>query len=304
MSIIAIFLALAVGIVVGTTALNGPVLDGLKMSVSNLTGDKRSLEGSVSDLRARAAKDNEFAQLTAPELLRSTLTGQRVLLVSTPDAPGSLRDDLAAALTTAGATITTDVRLRPDLVDPATTATLERVVAKVAPTGLDLGSGTPADRAGVEIAAALTKSSPGLVPALATRVVSGFADADLLDIPARPVDTSATLVLVVTGAAPGKVDDASSARSTAELAVVSAFASRVGVVLAGPDTSAEDGALLSALRSGSLKGRVSSVDDADRPQGQVASILALRDLLTGQMAGSYGTGRGATATSPVPRSAR
>ncbi|MDQ3502978.1 MAG: copper transporter, partial [Actinomycetota bacterium] len=43
-TIISIFLALAVGIVVGTTALNGPVLNGLRDRNAGLIGEKRALE--------------------------------------------------------------------------------------------------------------------------------------------------------------------------------------------------------------------------------------------------------------------
>ena len=43
-TIIAIFLALAVGIVVGTTALNGAILDDLRGRNADLIEDKRGLE--------------------------------------------------------------------------------------------------------------------------------------------------------------------------------------------------------------------------------------------------------------------
>ena len=43
-SIVAIFLALTIGIVVGTTALNGPVLDDLRGRVNVQARDKRNLE--------------------------------------------------------------------------------------------------------------------------------------------------------------------------------------------------------------------------------------------------------------------
>ena len=46
-SIIAVFLALALGIVVGTTALNGPITKDLRHQVDSLKGDRNSLSDQV-----------------------------------------------------------------------------------------------------------------------------------------------------------------------------------------------------------------------------------------------------------------
>lgn len=302
-SIIAVFLALAVGIVVGTTALNGPVLDGLKTSVSALTGDKRALEADVRTLRRQASGADDFTRLTAPVLLRSTLLGQRVLLLSTPDAPGGLRDNLQAALLAAGAVVTADVRLRPRLLDPAASATVRDVVQAVLPADLALPEGKPTDKAAAEIAAALVSSPQRLSSSAAQKVVGGFAGADLLDLASGSVDGSASLVLVLSGPSPAKPDATVDAGNAVLLGVAKAFDARSGVVVVGPTTSADGKGLIAALRASGLDGRVSTVDDGDDPQGVVASVLALAEQVDGG-GGSYGTGRGASATAPVPAAAR
>ena len=48
-SIISVFLALAVGIVVGTTALNGVIVDDLRQRVDGLAADKRAREQTIGD---------------------------------------------------------------------------------------------------------------------------------------------------------------------------------------------------------------------------------------------------------------
>jgi hypothetical protein len=88
-SIIAVFLALAVGIVVGTAALNGPIQTNLNNNLSRVTSDKRALEGDVSQLRAELAAADAFAESVGPRLVRGTLDEQRVLLVTTPQTPPS-----------------------------------------------------------------------------------------------------------------------------------------------------------------------------------------------------------------------
>ena len=70
-SIIAVFLALALGIVVGTTALNGALLDNLKTSIDTLSTDKRALEGSVSVLREQVASDQRLVEQVAPTAART-----------------------------------------------------------------------------------------------------------------------------------------------------------------------------------------------------------------------------------------
>ena len=85
-SIIAVFLALAIGIVVGTTALNGYVVDDLRSRNGAVIKDKRSLEGLVRDLRNQVSRRDQFATAVAPEVVAGQLVGERVLLVTTPGA--------------------------------------------------------------------------------------------------------------------------------------------------------------------------------------------------------------------------
>ena len=59
-SLIAVFLAVTLGIVIGTTALNGPILDDLESQVDALEQDKRSLEDRSQTLEGRLDSSNEF----------------------------------------------------------------------------------------------------------------------------------------------------------------------------------------------------------------------------------------------------
>ena len=93
-SIIAVFLALAVGIVLGTAALNGPIQTNLNNNLSRVTSEKRGLESDVSELRAQLGAADAFAQAVGPRLVRGTLDDERVLLVTTPQAPADLVERL------------------------------------------------------------------------------------------------------------------------------------------------------------------------------------------------------------------
>ena len=146
-SIIGIFLALAVGIVLGTTALNGPVLDDLRGRIDDLSGDKRGLETDVRGLRADVKASDDFAAGVAPGLVSGTLEDQRVLLVVTPETPTDLAERLTPLLEAAGASVTGQLRVLPALSDPASKQLVEDLVAEVLPGGLDLPDGEPVERA-------------------------------------------------------------------------------------------------------------------------------------------------------------
>ncbi len=64
-SLTAVFLALAIGLVVGTAALNGPVVDGLDSQVKNLSKDNSQLRESVGQLQDEVNSQEEFATAAA-----------------------------------------------------------------------------------------------------------------------------------------------------------------------------------------------------------------------------------------------
>jgi hypothetical protein len=307
-SIIAVFLALAVGIVVGTTALNGYVVDSLRASNSKVIHDKRGLEASVRDLRNQVSRREDFVTAVAPEVVSGELADERVLFVTTPGAADSVVKQLTALVTQAGAQPVGVLALKNDLLDPSKAQVVDDVVAGVVPAGVELPDGTPVDKAAVELAAALLQD-PGrtaLPSDAAAKVIGGFQGADLIDLRSAPgtkssrTQQTATLAVIVTGGGNGTpVDDVTQQRQRAVLTLARAMDARsAGVVVVGPESAAEPGGLLAAARSdGPLSDRVSTVDTVDAAFGAVSTILALREQLSGS-AGSYGQGPGADAAVP------
>ena len=80
-SLIAVFLAVTLGIVIGTTALNGPILDDLESQVDALEQDKRSLEDRSQTLQGRLDSTDQFQLAVAPALVDDALADSSVLLV-------------------------------------------------------------------------------------------------------------------------------------------------------------------------------------------------------------------------------
>ena len=304
-SIIAVFLALAVGIVVGTAALNGPIVDSLRGNINRLSDDKRDLEQDVRQMQAEVGAADDFADTVGPDLLAGALADERVLLVTTDGVPDGLVEELQPVLESAGASITGRLAVAPALADPESRALVEDLVAEVVPAGIDLPDGEPVERAAVELAAALTTGpDAGEVDAAeAQAVVSAFQEADLITFEgASQTLTTATLVVVVGGPAPDAGEAATveqQQRLEAVLVLAQAFDDRSrGLVVTGPVGSAGEGGLVAALRGQSTTAAdVSSVDNADRGLGRVAVVRALVEQGEGRT-GQYGSGAGATG--PLP----
>ena len=303
-SIIAVFLALAVGIVLGTAALNGPIQDVLNDNISRLSSDKRALEADVQELRGQVRASDEFALAVGPGLVRQTLTDRRVLLVTTPETPADLTERLTPLLERAGAEVTGTLQLLPALSDPQSGALLEDLVAQVVPAGVELPDGEPVERATAELAAALVHpvEDDRVEAAEAQAVVSAFEEADLVQFSSDDQTLqSATLAVVLTGAPPDELDEAQTAQQTTVLELASALDARSdGAVVAGPTGSAGDRGTVRVLRDDSgVAGDVSSVDNVETGTGLVSVVLALREQLTGAV-GQYGVGAGAEGALPSP----
>lgn len=308
-TIIAIFLALAVGIVLGTTALNGPVLDGLRRSNTGLISDKRALESDLRDLQGDVDTADDFTRLLAGDLVGGELDGQGVLLVLAPGADGQAAEQLAGMLDGAGAQVTGRLALQPALFDPDSRQLVDDLVAQVVPAGVDLPEDGAVARAAAELSAALLvrPSEDPIERDAAQQVVSAFEEADLVQLSdaGEQLVPATTAVLLAGPVAEDLEPEAQEARQDeldGQLAVVRELDARSGgAVVAGPREATADGGLVRAVRAdGELDAAVSTVDNLSRAVGQVAVARALAEQLQGGV-GRYGGTTGASA--PVPTGA-
>lgn len=325
-SLTAVFLALAVGLVLGSTVLNGPMLDALENRVNTLGRDNSQLREQVSFLEEEVDREQEFASEAAPMLLRGALTGHRVQLVVLPGgedyAPG-----VADALELANAQVTGSLVLSEKFTHPQhRRGELLDLAHRAVPPSVDADS-LPANSDGVETSAALLASvllAPGgpdtvtpddgsaaqgppdgeenglpteSVPQDDRRsVLSAYAAADYLSQEA-PADGPADIVVMVAGL-PDPDSDAEE-RNDAMLTTVGQF-ERYGQVLVAASGIAGDGNVVMEVRGDpALAEAVTTVDNASTPQGQTATGLAVAEHLAGRVS-HYGIGEGAERLLPDP----
>jgi hypothetical protein len=309
-SIVAVFLALAIGIVLGTTALNGPLTSRLRSLEGTLRAESDSLRAQKNLLQQQVGGDQAFAQAASPLLLPHLLDGQSVVLVNAPGASQAVISGITAAILQANGTVTGQVDLQPQFFD--TSATTERsltALAQLAPPGaLVTGSGSQqlADpqisgqvaAASVLAAAIVTKDGPALSSAQSHAILAGFAQGGFL-LASKPVLAPATLAVVVIPATPPTTNDS----APANLALISMTqklsTAGDGAVLAGSLAGSGAGSAIDELVSGNTGMEVSSVDNADFETGQIIVVQALNKLLTGHKPENYGIAQGIV-PSPAP----
>jgi hypothetical protein len=102
-SLIAIFLALAIGILIGA-ALGGDTLTDTRKNLENsLTGNLQDARDRADELSGELGRANEFADRVYPVLVRDQLDGKRIGLVALGDLPGDVSDSVEEALGPTGA---------------------------------------------------------------------------------------------------------------------------------------------------------------------------------------------------------
>jgi hypothetical protein len=102
-SLIAVFLALAIGILIGAE-FGGDTLSNTRKDLEHsLTGNLEDARERAEDLSQELARANEFSSRVYPVLVRDQLRGRRIGLVAFGDLPGDTYGAIEEALTPTGA---------------------------------------------------------------------------------------------------------------------------------------------------------------------------------------------------------
>ena len=277
--------------------------DDLIGRADGLSDDNRRLRTELDAAQARIGGQEQAVELLAPGFVQGRLKGQRVVVISTPDAPARLLDGLLPLLAQSGAEFGGAVRLSPALLDPASSQRIDDLVAQVAVPGAPLPQGEPVEQAVTQLAQVLVRPPDDTAAPATRRVLAAYRSEELLEV-TNDVGAPGTLAVVLAGgptstSTPGP--SAAPGSPAAVLTLAAALDARGrGVVVAGTDQAAASGGVVQLLRAdAAASDRVSTVDAADTPTGRLAVLLALQEQATGG-AGAYGTAAGADAPLPVP----
>ncbi|RZT15596.1 copper transport outer membrane protein MctB [Mycobacterium sp. BK558] len=304
-SLAAVFLALAIGIALGSGLLSNTVLSGLRDDKAQMQTEIDSLTNDRNALNEKLSAAGDFDAQMAPRILRGSLADKSVVLFRTPDAADDDVDALARLVSEAGGTVTGTVGLTQEFVDANSAEKLLSVVnSPIVPAGTQLSTTTvdQGSQAGDLLGIALLiNRDPKLAPVNDDQrdtVLTALRDTGFITYGADRVGAANT-ALIVTGGALG--DDAGNQGATVARFAAGLAPHGSGVVLAGRDGAASGTSAVAVARSdNALTSTVSTVDDVDRESGRITTVLALSALINNGKPGQYGSGQGASAVT-VPQ---
>jgi len=299
-SLIAVFMALATGILVGSSLLNQSLIDSQRSTIASFAAEKDSLRKDLATAQGQVNYRDTYLASLHSTLLTGRLIGHRVVLVIGPGAARRDVDALAKTFNEAGAQLVGRVHISDDFFagvnDPDPTVAHKATLREYAVKRLalpDVKSKTPeAQLAGALVTKEASRTLEPAANALLTQL-----DSDGL-ISRDQITDRGDLAVLICGTPPDKPTPVTD-RSTAGLVKLAAALDSAGsgAVVAGPSDAAADGLLAAVRRDGAVSAMVSTVDGVESPFGQVAAAYALVEQIAGG-AGQYGASDSGDAALP------
>ena len=302
-SLTAVFLALAIGVVLGSGPMHNAIVGDMSGQIEQLEQEVAQAQDDAASARVLTTTAQEFADEAAPVLLAGVLNGVSVGNIYTADAAAENTAGIRDRLVQSGATVAAEVTIEPAWMDPDQTAFRSSLASTMTPNvvGVNAESPTP-----TVLAHALAQAlMPGVLPPGSTE--ADLADTDFPD-PANAAARSSLLfdMLLEAGlvsgtasdgvqaltlvAGPGPDDAGARAEVSNNLTnaatVFAQYTSGV-VVASGPD---HEGDVASAVQnSPEASGTVTTVVEGTGVYGQISVPLSLAEALAG-VVGHYGPG--------------
>ena len=298
-SLVAVFLALGLGVLTGTTVINRGIVTQLERQTEDLSGQLDGVREEVAELQALRDLWAAFGEEVREPLLEGRLAGTRVLVVAQDGTDDGSIDGLLASLRSAA-------------------STPEDVIGPIFVTGR-LALRSEGDRAELAGILGMSPAEDGEVlraqaaSLLADRLAFGSSGDEVLEdmlaagylidegrhleeTDLRGLGGPGQVVVAVAGGPAG-----SSLNPEAFLVpLVEQLARDQAAVAVGEpvDGQEEEPPFVSVIRAdGDLASRVATQDNLDQPPGQIGMVVAIEELLDG-VAGHYGVKDGATRPFP------
>lgn len=313
-SLIAVFLALGLGILVGSSVVDQVIVDRLHREITSVRNESNARRAQNKQLNDELSRLQDSVNGSAPYAVQQRLQDVPVVVIADKGLSSSALKQTLGMLQQAGArapgVLWLDDSFRLDdpkqvqslqqalgLTSGTATATRAKAMQALASRFAD-PSGRP-DRTTTTSAAAATISTATIDPVTALERAHFLSLTNTTSVPIATFPSSASRALIVTG-----TDSKLLGTDTLVQLVHALGAAHVPTVVAEvyddhhSDSNTGRGAAVAPVRSDSaLAKSVSTVDDGDLVQGQVAEVLALEQLAAGTV-GHYGYGKGASGAYP------
>ena len=294
-SLAAVFLALAVGVVLGSGFLSDTLLSSLRDEKRDLYTQISGLNDQKNVLNEKLSAANNFDTQLGGRMVHDALGGKSVVVFRTPDA----RDDDVAGVSKiigqAGGAVTGTVSLSQEFVDANSAEKLRTVVnSSILPAGQQLSTklidqGSQAgDLLGIVLLINANPAVPPVDDPQRDTVLAALRDTGFIGYGNQHVG-AANAAAVITG---GSLSNDAGNQGVSVARFAAALAPHgSGVVLAGRDGSSDGPAAVGVARAdATVTPVISTVDDLDAESGRVTAVLGAADLINGGRTGQYGTG--------------
>ncbi len=284
-SLMAVFLALSVGIVLGVT-LRGPVDEGL---VQQAATDRKQVQDLRTELDRRDTLDeyrDAWAQRSGKELTLGMLTGRSVALIAMPDAPAAVINNISTAVTESGGTLTHTIKINKDVFDPTKVDAVNQALEPFTSQLQLTDSMSSSTKFGLALGRMALGKQTAERDAVATELNEALTGAGLVSVDNKSTQV-AELAIVITATAPD-VRPTPEAQTEHVQMDVALKTQAAGAVIAGPNSDNIEGTdVLSVRNDASAVDRLSTVDVADLPSGVSTIVMAGKEQLLGGQ-GHYG----------------
>ncbi|MDU0349702.1 copper transporter [Actinomyces sp. MRS3W] len=294
-SLISVFLALAVGVVLGAGPLQNSLGSALNDQVTSLRADRNDLQSRLEQTEAAVNDRDDYITAAGESLLAGVLDGKRVVIVAMPDTDGSDIDAVTTELNVAGATVTGRVNLTTAWTEVGRESFRSTYSGQF--TGyLETSSSDGNTILGEGLATALTTEGEN---ATALMELLTASDTPLVTVDAEPSGPADMIVVI----GPRTAATTSGTEPTAEAttqedpaawtAALTGVASAATTVVVGAGDADTD--LVTVLRAAGAP--VTTIDSVGQATAAVSVPLALASTAAGTR-GNYGFDDGADAIIP------
>jgi len=284
-SLMAVFIALSVGIAVGVS-LSPSVDQGLLQQAAQ---DRKQVADLRAELDRRKALDNyrnAYDEQVGEAVTAGVLNGDRVAIVAMPEAPEDVVQSISTAVVGAGGTVVREVGVNAEAFDAAKAEDIADALADYfGPLGLN-DTMSAATRLGVALGRSIGSKEVEDRDSLALALGESLESRGFVTISGES-PSQAQLIIVVT--APASDPRPTPEQLTAHVQFQVGLTMRGGVVLAGPNSEDIEGTDVLAARSDpTAVDSLSTVDVADLSSGVTTAVLAGKERLLGRPSQHYG----------------
>jgi hypothetical protein len=296
-TIVAVFLSLALGLLAGSAFVQPRLVDQLKKQTDQLRTEARDLRSEITDIRAQVTALGGFADAALPYLAEGRLLAEPVVIVAQEGVQDSVIAESQRALNAGGANVIATFSARAKLasIDETDQRQLAQILGQpdAAPEELP---GLAASAIATRLATAGKRPDPANPDVLHELLSAGFLTSigsQVSDATLEQIGGPTQVVVVLSG---GPNEEPSIAPETFAVPMIQALET-AGLFVAAGQSRDSAFAFVEQLRADGNDGIV-TVDDLDASMGGAALVLGLQRLIVSGLGGAYGLADGTEVLPP------